>query len=139
MGWIPFHDSCMLLFSQVGSMQGRRYLCPIDPCLTFRSFPFPWRCSAHPNDISILDAIRNCLSIHTAGAGRSCLVDIQRSVYDSFSLAVLHAVLMIYRPYLYHLPSFRFQNRISIAVDRRSGGDAAGTAESQRRQNYSFD
>ena len=52
-------------------MRERHYLRPIVPCLTFRSFPFPWRCSVHPNDISISDAIRNCLSVHTGAAGRS--------------------------------------------------------------------
>ena len=54
----PFHDSCILFHSLFWSMRGRHFSRPIDPCLTFRSFPFPCCCSANPNDISILDAIR---------------------------------------------------------------------------------
>lgn len=127
----------MCLFSQVCSMRGRHYSRPVDLCLTFRSFPFPWRCSV---SVSYLRRpFGTLLSVPAGAAGRSCLVGIQRSVHDSFFLAVLHAVVMMYRSCLSHLPSLRFQNRISIAVDRRSSGDAAGTAESQRRQNYRFD
>ena len=51
-------------------MQGRHHSYPIDPCLTFRSFPFPWRCSAQPNRISHLDAIRNSFVVPPA-AGKS--------------------------------------------------------------------